>query len=154
MTVGRILAGILLVIGTSSAMAEDYNPIPKGWDIKIGLPGTLSVGAEYCTQMGKCVYVGDDIKGFTIGRTAVGGIQGCQQMPNAEPCLRARIHVDVLAASPTGSVIVRLKGKNYAVSGVQWTKREPDGSFIGGPVSVIDQGVSVPLQMYKPKSSR
>lgn len=138
----RMFAGLLLFIGASAAIAEDYNPIPQAWNIKIGLPGTLSVGAQYCTQMGKCVYVGDDIKGFAIGRNPIGGIQGCQQMPDAEPCLKTRIPVDVLAASPAGSVIVRLKGKNYAVGGVQWTEREPDGSFIGGPVTVIDQGAS------------
>jgi hypothetical protein len=147
--------GLLLIVGTSSsAVAEDYDPIPKGWSIKIGLPGTLSVGAQYCTQMGKCQVVGDDIVGFTIGGTAVGGVQGCQSMPDAEPCLKARIPVEVLAASPAGSVIVRLKGRNYAVSGVQWYKREPNGTLIGGPVSVISQGVSVPLQMYKPTMPR
>lgn len=143
----------LYVVMSSSVMAADYDPIPKAWNIKIGLPGTLSVGAEYCTQAGQCKYVGDNIVGFRVGRTPVGGIQGCQMMPDAEPCLKARIPVDVLAVSPAGSVIVRLKGKNYAVGGVQWYKREPDGSFIGGPVSVIYNGVSIPLQMYKPTPS-
>jgi hypothetical protein len=129
--------------------SADYDPIPKGWSIKIDLPGTLSVGAEYCTQLGKCQVVGDDIVGFTIGGTPVRGVQGCQSMRDAEPCMKARIPVQVLAASPAGSVIVRLKGRNYAVGGLQWSKRAPDGSFIGGPVSVISQGVSVPLQMYR-----
>lgn len=153
--VKRMFAGLFLMGGISSwAVADDYNPIPKGWSIKIDLPGTLSVGAEYCTQSGQCKFVGDDIVGFTVGGTPVGGIQGCQMMPDAQPCLRARIPVQVLAASPAGSVIVRLKGRNYAVSGVQWYKREPDGSFIGGPVCVIYQGVSMPSQMYKPTSPR
>lgn len=145
---GVMLAGLFLVGISPSAIADDYNPIPAGWNIKIGLPGTLSVGAEYCTQSGKCQWVGDDIVGFSIGGTAVGGIQGCQGMPDASPCLKARVPVEVLAASPNGSVIVRLRGKNYAVSGVQWFKREPDGSFIGGPVSVVYQGASIPLQIY------
>lgn len=130
-----------------------YDPIPEAWNIKIGLPGTLSVGAEYCTQSGECQYVGDDIAGFRIGSTTVGGIQGCQAMPDAKPCLKARIPVEVLASSPAGSVIVRMKGRNYAVSGLQWDKREPDGSFIGGPVSVTFQGVSLPLQLYRPPAS-
>jgi hypothetical protein len=151
MVTKMMFVGLLLLGGASGADAEDYNPIPAGWNRKIDLPGTLSVGAQYCTQMGKCVYVGEDIKGFYIGRTPVGGTQGCQQMPEAEPCLKARIPVQVLAQSPTGSVIVRLNGRNYAVGGVEWTKREPDGSYIGGPVSVVYQGVSVPLQMYKPR---
>jgi hypothetical protein len=155
MRIAKLFVGLLLVAGMSSlAIARDYEPIPKGWSTKIGLPGTLSVGAEYCTEMGKCEYVGADIKGFTIGGTAVGGIQGCQSTPHAEPCMRARIPVEVLAAAPTGSVIVRLNGRNYAVGGVQWTKRRPDGSFIGGPVSVVHQGVSIPLQLYRPGSAR
>jgi hypothetical protein len=129
-------------------MANDYNPIPAGWNIKINLPGLMSVGAEYCTEMGKCQWVGNDISGFKMGGTPVGGIQGCQSMPDAEACVKARIPVDVLAASPAGSVIVRLKGKNYAVSGVKWTKREPDGSVVGGPISVIVKGQEIPLQTY------
>jgi hypothetical protein len=152
MTLGNakaLLFGSLLAAGIcSTGLAADYNPIPEGWSIKIGLPGTLSVGAEYCTQMGQCKYVGDDIVGFSIGGSPVGGIQGCQSLPDAEPCLKARIPVQVLAASPAGSVIVRLNGRNYAVSGNQWYKREPDGHFIGGPVSVIQNGVSVPLWLY------
>lgn len=153
-TVQRLFVVVLVVGMSSSVIAGDYDPIPKGWSIKIGLPGTLSVGAQYCTELGKCQYVGNDIVGFTIGGTAVGGIQGCQSRPDAEPCMKARIPVEVLAASPTGSVIVRLKGRNFAVGGVQWYKRMPDGSFIGGPVSVIYQGVSTPLQMYKPTPAR
>ncbi len=132
----------------STTNDKSYDPIPPAWNIKIGLPGTLSVGAEYCTQSGKCESVGNDIVGFTIGETAVGGIQGCQSTPDAEPCLKARIPVEVLAASRNGSVIVRLHEKNYGVGGMSWYKQEPDGSYIGGPVSVIYQGVSMPLQMY------
>lgn len=133
---------------------KSYDPIPPGWNIKIGLPGTLSVGAQYCTEFGKCKFVGDDIVGLTIGGTAVGGVQGCQQMPDAEPCLKARIPVEVLAMASTGVPIVRLNGINYAVSGMNWYKKEPDGSYIGGPVSVIYQGVSLPLQMYHPTFPR
>ena len=117
---------------------SSYDPIPEGWSIKIGLPGTLSVGAEYCTQSGKCQIVG--------GRN-VGLLQECQETPDAEPCLKARIPVEVLASSPNGSVIVRLNGQNYAVGGPQWEHREPDGSFIGGPVSVIYQGANMPLRL-------
>jgi hypothetical protein len=144
-----VFLGSCLVVGISdSVSAADYDPIPPAWNIRIGLPGTLSVGAEYCTRLGECKYVGDDIVGFTIGGVAVGGIQGCQGMPNAAPCQKAKIPVDVLAASPSGSVIVRLNGRNYAVAGVSWYKREPNGSLIGGPVSVIYQGVSIPLNCY------
>jgi hypothetical protein len=32
------------------------------------------------------------------------------------------------------------------VSGVQWEHREQDGASIGGPVSVIDQGATIPLR--------
>lgn len=115
-----------------------YDPIPEAWSIKIGLPGTLSVGAEYCTQSGKCHDVGEGTVGF---------IQQCQETPDAEPCLKARIPVQVLASSQNGSVIVRLNGRNYAVGGIQWEHREPDGSSIGGPVSVIYQGASIPLRL-------
>jgi hypothetical protein len=147
----RFFVAFVLAVSVSyPVMAGDYDPIPIAWSIKIGLPGTLSVGAEYCTEMGRCQFVGNDIVGFTIGGTAVAGIQGCQSMPDAEPCLKARIPVQVLAASPAGSVIVRLNGRNYALAGVQWVKRERDGSLIGGPVSVIYQGVSVPLECSMP----
>jgi hypothetical protein len=33
------------------------------------------------------------------------------------------------------------------VGGPQWEHREPDGSFIGGPVSVIYQGANMPLRL-------
>ena len=147
----RAFAGIFFVIAlcnSATAAAADYNPIPEGWNIKIGLPGTLSVGAEVCTQSGNCQYIGDKIVGFTIGGSPVGGIQGCSSQPDADPCLRARIPVEVIAASPSGSVIVRLKGRNYAVGGVQWYKQEPDGSYIGGPVCVTYNGASLPMQLY------
>lgn len=123
---------------------KSYDPIPAGWNIKIGLPGTLSVGAEYCTQSGECQIVGYDIEHL---------ISACQGTPDAEPCLKARIPVEVLASNLNGSIIVRLKGRNYAVGGTQWDEREPDGSFIGGPVSVIYQGVNIPLQLYKPPTA-
>lgn len=133
---------------------KSYDPLPPGWNIKIGLPGTLSVGARYCTESGKCEIVGDDIVGFTVGGTAVGGVQGCQDMPDAELCLKARIPVEILAVARTGVPIVRLKGINYVVSGTSWYKREPDGSYIGGPVSVISQGISIPLWMYHPMAPK
>jgi hypothetical protein len=122
----------------ASAEPPSYDPIPDGWNIKIDLPGTLSVGAEYCTQSGNCQYV---------GQGNVGLIQVCQETPDAEPCLKARVPVQVLASSTNGSVIVRLNGRNYGVGGVQWEHREPDGSSIGGPVSVIYQGASIPLRL-------
>jgi len=122
----------------ASAESPSYDPIPGGWNIKIDLPGTLSVGAEYCTQSGNCQYVGQGNLGL---------LQVCQETPDAEPCLKARVPVQVLASSPNGSVIVRLNGRNYGVSGVQWEHREPDGSSIGGPVSVIYQGASIPLRL-------
>jgi hypothetical protein len=115
-----------------------YDPVPEAWNIKIGLPGTLSVGAEYCTQSGNCQYVGEG---------NIGLIQVCQETPDAEACLKARVPVQVLASSPNGSVIVRLNGRNYGVGGMQWEHREPDGSSIGGPVSVIYQGVTIPLRL-------
>jgi len=127
---------------------KSYDPIPPAWNIKIGLPGTLSVGAQYCTESGKCQVVGSDIVGLTIGGTEVGGVQGCQLMPDAEPCLKARIPVEVLVESQSGVAIVRLQDKNYSVSGLSWYKKGSDGSYIGGPVSVIYQGISIPLQMY------
>lgn len=126
--------------GTQATTPEtpSYDPIPEGWNIKIGLPGTLSVGAEYCTQSGNCHYVGEG---------NVGLIQVCQETPDAEACLKARVPVQVLASSPNGSAIVRLNGRNYGVGGAQWEHRGPDGSSIGGPVSVIYQGASIPLRL-------
>lgn len=142
--------GALLAAGMSlSAKAGDYEPTPTGWDIRIDLPGVLSVGAEYCTALGKCQTVGDNIVGFSVGGTAVGGVQGCQMMPESEPCIKAEIHVQVLAATHYGSAIVRLNGRNYAVGGLQWHKQEPDGSYIGGPVSVLYQGASIPIMIYE-----
>jgi hypothetical protein len=144
-----LLFAPLLFAGTMrSGLAGDYNPIPPAWNIKINLPGTLSVGAEYCTQMGQCKYVGDNIVGFSIGGTPVGGIQGCQSLPDAEPCLRAKIPVFVLVASEAGSIIIRLNGRNYAVGGTQWYKRETNGRCIGGPVSVVNHGVNVPAWLF------
>jgi len=122
----------------ASTEPSSYDPIPGGWNIKIDLPGTLSVGAEYCTQSGNCQYV---------GQGNIGLLQVCQETPDAGACLKARVPVQVLASSPNGSVIVRLNGRNYGVAGVQWEHREPDGSSIGGPVSVIYQGASIPLRL-------
>jgi hypothetical protein len=118
----------------STTIEKSYEPIPPAWNIKIGLPGILLVGAQYCTQSGKCESVGNDIVGLTIGGTAVGGIQGCQAMPDTEPCLKARIPVEVLAMSPRGSVIVRLHEKNYGVGGQS--------------VYILYKGVSMPLDLY------
>lgn len=133
---------------SKSSIPDSYDPIPEAWNIKIGLPGTLSVGADYCTQSGQCKTVGSDIVGFKVGETAIGGIQGCGEHRDAAVCLNARVPVEVIAASPQGSVIVRLEGRNYAVSGMEWYKKESDGSFIGGPISVIDHGASIPLRIY------
>lgn len=150
------LSKLVIAVGTAVcvflptwAYASDYDPIPAAWNIKIGLPGLLSVGAEYCTQRGQCKFVGDEIVGFKIGNTPVGGIQGCQPLPDADPCLQARIPVEVLAASRAGSVIIRLNGRKYAVGVLHWYKREHDGSFIGGPVSVISSGKVIPLQFFE-----
>lgn len=54
--------------------------------------------------------------------------------PQAEPCLKAKVPVEVLAQSQTGSVIVRLKGKNYGTT--------------TDAVSVIYHGVQMPLMKY------
>jgi hypothetical protein len=141
--VTRLFAGLMLVVAMLPPVTADgYDPIPKGWGIKIGMPGMLSVGAEYCTQTGKCLYVGEDIVGFSVAgtqpgtRTAIGGVQGCQMMPNAEPCQKAKIPVDVLALSPAGSVIVRLKGENYAVTPSE-------------KVSVVYHGTAMTLMDYQ-----
>lgn len=132
-----VIVMVVFTIGTS-AHARDYDPIPAAWNRKINLPGELSVGADYCTQMGKCTHVGD---------SALMGL--CLNRPDAEPCMQRRVKVHVLAASPAGTVIVRLNGKNYAAGGGhQWAKKMPDGYVIGGPVSVFMEGRSVPLQLY------
>ena len=150
-----ILATLLCAcVGLSEAAAGSYEPIPKGWNIKIGLPGKLSVGAEYCTALGECRTVGDDIVGFSIGGTPVGGVEGCSSMLGdggtiPEPCLKAEILVEVLASNSNGVAIVRLNRKNYAVGGGGWYRRTADGSFVGGPVSVVYQGISMPLQIYQ-----
>lgn len=85
---------------------KSYDPIPPGWNRKIGLPGTLDVGVEYCTQSGQCKTV------------------------------KAKMPVEVLASAPTGTVIVRIEGKNYGL-----------GNF-GNGVEVSYQGVSMSLMEY------
>jgi hypothetical protein len=49
--------------------------------------------------------------------------------------------------STSGSVLVRLAGKNYAVSGTQWYKKLADGSMVGGPIMIDENGSSTPLWM-------
>lgn len=127
---------------------KSYDPIPPAWNIKIGLPGILSAGARYCTEFGKCEVVGNDIVGLTIDGNAVDGVKGCQLMPDADPCLKARIPVEILAESPSGVAIVRLKDENYAVTGSTLYRKGPDGSFYQDGVFVIYQGKSIPLQLY------
>ena len=107
-----------------SALANDYNPVPKGWNIKIELPGILSVGAEYCTESGVCHFVG--------------AVQDCvlEPPPPHDPCYKTGVPlgsrcvshkvchpsaapgvempVQVIAESLAGSVIVRVQNKNYA----------------------------------------
>ena len=63
---------------------KSYDPIPEAWSIKVGLSGTLSVGAEYCTESGKCQYVGESGVGYRGEFT-----QGCLRMPDAEACVKA-----------------------------------------------------------------
>ncbi len=148
MKLQRALWAACATLAAAPILAADYDPIPKAWTTRIDRPGWLSVGAEYCTQSGKCRWVGDDMAGATIGGQAVSGLQACQQLPDAAPCVQARLPVHVLAASPAGVVIVRLAGKNYAVSGTDWYKKLPDGSTIGGPVVVVDGATSLPLQLW------
>ena len=136
------------MVAASNAVAGDYDPIPRAWSTHIDKPGWLAVGAEYCTQSGKCRWVGEDMVGATIGGQPVIGVQACQQLPDAAPCMQARLPVQVLASSPAGAVIVRLAGRNYAVSGTDWYKKLPDGSILGGPVMVVDGATSLPLQLW------
>jgi hypothetical protein len=134
--VWKALLGFSGVVGCSlSVLAHGYNPLPKAWNIKVGLAGTLDVGAEYCTESGRCQQVGNDIVGLSIGGSPVGGIQGCLSMPRAPACLNARIPVEVLVATDLGNAIVRLKGKNYSAT--------PSTN-----VSVIYRGVNISLNTW------
>jgi hypothetical protein len=130
-------------------VVDGYDPIPAAWNIKIDLLGFLPVGTEYCTQAGKCRFVGDELR-FKIGDVIVRGPQGCGQNVDDPACVKARVPVQVLAASPAGSIIVRLNGTNYATGGPQWYKKQADGSYIGGPVTIIYKGVTT-ASMCVPK---
>jgi hypothetical protein len=141
----RVLVAFALVVGMSSlGMARDYEPIPKGWNIKIGLPGILSVGAEYCTEMGECHFVGaaqDCVvqpaapedpchkSGVPLGSNCVPR-KICH--PSATPGVE--LPVVVIAESPAGSVIVRINEKNFATGKDR--------------LSVIYHGVRIPLMKY------
>lgn len=104
---------------SSSVMAGDYEPIPKGWSIKIGLPGILSVGAEYCTEAGVCHFVGaaqDCVlepappqdpchkRGVPLGSNCVP-----QKICHPGVAPGVDLPVSVLAESPAGSVIIACK---------------------------------------------
>lgn len=113
---------------------KSYDPIPKAWNTEtIDLPGTLAVGTEYCTQQGECKFVGGEVAGLA---------QTCLETPNAEPCLKARIPVEILVPG-----IVRLNGRNYAVSRNTWNTTEPDGSITGS--GVIYHGAAISWDQYK-----
>jgi hypothetical protein len=127
-----------------SSLANDYNPIPKGWNIKIELPGILSVGAEYCTQSGVCHFVGA-AQDCTVEPPApqdpchkTGVPLGSNCVPRKVCQLSAASGVEmpvyVLAESQAGSVIVRVQNKNYA------TPKDH--------VSVVFHGVRIPLMKY------
>jgi hypothetical protein len=109
---------------------NSYDPIPPAWSIKVDLPGMLVPGATYCTENGHCTVV--DRKDE----------RQCQEMPKSASCLAARIPVQILAMAPTKVVIVRLDGKNYAVSaqddGSTW--ENPNDPSVGGPILVILNG--------------
>jgi hypothetical protein len=150
------LISAIMALAITGAKADDYNPIPPGWSIKINLPGLLSASTEYCTQMGQCAWVGNDVIG-PHGERCLGDLVGPRGEvyprleQNSKTCLKARLPVQVLAVSPTtGVAIARLKGRNYAVAGSSWQKMqlEPDGSLIGGPVSVVYEGKSIPLHCF------
>jgi hypothetical protein len=139
-----LLALVPLVAVSVSALANDYNPIPKSWNIKIDLPGILSVGAEYCTESGVCRFVGaaqdcvseppppqDPCRktGVPLGSNRVSR-KVCH--PSAAPVIEMTVYV--MAESPAGSVIIRVQNKNYATG--------------KDHLSVIFHGVRIPLIKY------
>jgi hypothetical protein len=133
----RALYPTLMAVLTTTTIVSAQEHDPKTWGVQINLPGTLSAYAQYCTRSGKCDWV--------IARTPQGDILGCYEKRDSELCLKARIPVQVLAISLiTGVTMVRLKGQNFAVGGQPWHQGEPDGSFVGGPVSVIYYGKNIP----------
>jgi len=139
-----LLALASLAAASLSALANDYNPIPKGWNIKIELPGILGVGAEYCTESGVCHFVGaaqDCVleppppqdpchkTGVPLGSNCVSR-KVCQ--PSAAPGVEMPVYV--IAESAAGSVIIRVQNKNYATG--------------KDHLSVIFHGVRIPLMKY------
>jgi hypothetical protein len=127
-------AGIRGDTGAVAATA-DYETIPPAWTLHIDLPGRLQVGAQYCTAAGSCRTVGDDAAGFTTSSgMPITAAQACQMSPKIPKCAELAIPVQVLAASPQGSVIVRLDGRNYAASG-------PIAVDSGGQVRSADEYV-------------
>jgi hypothetical protein len=141
----RLFIGFVLAASVSSSvMAGDYDPVPKGWNIRINLPGILSVGAEYCTESGVCHFVGaqqDCVleppppqdpchkRGVPLGSGCVAQ-KVCH--PGAAPGVD--LPVSVLAESLAGSVIVRIQEKNYSTG--------------KDHLSVIYHGVRIPLMKY------
>jgi hypothetical protein len=118
----RVLPAVAALITMSfSASANDYNPIPKGWNVNIELPGILAVGAEYCTEPGVCHFVGaaqDCIleppppqdpcheTGVPLGSNCVAR-KVCH--PSATPGVEMPVYV--IAESAAGSVIIRVQNK-------------------------------------------
>lgn len=97
--------------------AASYDPVPPGWSRRIDQPGLILVGGEYCTQDGKCHWVGEAMpEAVYPDGTRIAGIQACNMRQQQPECERARMSVQVLAASPGGSFIVRMNGVNYGTT--------------------------------------
>lgn len=136
------------------ASPKSYDPIPPAWNKRMSLTGMLMMGAQYCTQQGQCHTVGLDHAPIVVDGIARNALEACRAQPEIEECRKASLPVDIVAMSQAGSVIVALNGRNYAVAGIQWSREEPDGSFIGGPITVNAKDESIPLQLYLMGQSR
>lgn len=130
---------------TSPTEKPSYDPLPP-WTRVLNRPGWLVPGSEYCTQKGKCQILAAELGAIPIGdgRTAPPQI-GCRLNPEYAPCVKGRVEVELLVQSGVrGTVIFRMNGTNYAAINPPWAKEYPDGSSVGGPLMVEENGEILP----------
>lgn len=127
-----------------------YDPLPP-WTRVLNRPGWLVPGSKYCTENGKCQILGAELGAIPLGdgRTAPPEI-GCSLNPEYAPCANGRVEVELLVQSGVrGTVIFRMNGTNYVAASQPWSKEYPDGSSVGGPLMVEENGEILPYHLLE-----